>query len=641
MNIISVIPLARTRSINELSYFTASEIPVGAIVSVPLRNKKIHAIVVTSRTALDIKSEIRNAPYELKKLGKVRTNKFFPATFIQSCIKIADHYATSLGSVINTLINNDILENSNKLTKPLVPETISNDETYVVQGDDEDRMSTWRSLIRQEFARKKSVVMYVPTIEDAKSFFLKLEKGVEGYIFTLHGGINEKKIIETWKTIAKTEHPVFVIAVGSYSLLPRKDIETVIIERENGRGWIGQRTPYIDLRYALETIAKKNRQTIYIADIMLRIETLHRLDEGELNEGNPFKWRSVSTSKDLLVNMKREKKVLSNEKDANDQTNESRPFRVLSPELENLIKFNREENYHLFIYTVRRGISPSTICNDCETIVTCKKCETPVILHASQNNGKNFFMCHACGERRSAQEVCINCGSWNLVALGIGIERVEQAILEKFPNIEIFKIDTETTKTEKQIRATLEKFRTKPGSILLGTDMALSYIHDKIDNVAVASLDSLFALPDFRIQEKIMYTLTKLRALATQNILVQTRRAEETLFGFGLKGNLSDFVRMITDERKEFLFPPFSVLIKITIEGKKDTIAEEMNELINSLGKYVVDIFPAFTSTNRGNSIIHGLIKIDPKIWPDMELVSKLKSLPPNITVKINPESLL
>jgi primosomal protein N' (replication factor Y) len=316
-------------------------------------------------------------------------------------------------------------------------------------------------------------------------------------------------------------------------------------------------------------------------------------------------------------------------------------FRIISPELEEVIRRNREENTHLFILAVRRGLSSATVCDDCETIVTCRNCSAPVVLHTSKETGKNFFMCHKCGERRSAIETCINCESWRLTPLGVGIDRVAEEIGIKFPGAEVIQIDSDTTKTPAQVALAMEMFRSKPGTILLGTEMAMLHLRDKVEHVAVASLDSLFALPDFRIQEKAMYTLVRLRNLATRSIIVQTRRPEEQVFEFGLKGNLSDFYRSTLNERQQFSYPPFSVLIKITLEGNKDDIAEEMAGVQEQLRPHEIDIFPAFTSTVRGKSVIHGLIKINRNLWPDRELMEKLRTLPPSVKIKVQAESLL
>ncbi|MDB5239024.1 MAG: hypothetical protein JWO00_359 [Candidatus Parcubacteria bacterium] len=652
MNIITVIPLTRSKvggQTGTLSYFTASEVPVGAVVSVPLRSKSIHAVVTDTRAAGDIKTEVRSAPYQIRKLDRVKANAFFPPSFVSACKVLADFYATNVGAVMNALVADAILENANKISPPLpladaAPGVPTPEETYAVQGDDADRLSTWRSLIRQEFARKRSIALYVPTIEDGKQLFTSLEKGIEGYIFMLHSSLTPKKLIAAWETIATTDHPVVIIATGSFSVLPRSDIGTVVIERENGRGWLSPRAPYLDFRQALETFARKSRKTVYLADSMLRAETLHRLEEREIAEGSPFKWRSISTASDALVNMRRDPTAASDDAQTN-QSNEAPaekiPFRVLSPELEDLIRLNHEDSAHMFILSTRRGLSSVTVCSDCETIVTCRQCSSPVVLHTSKETGVNFFLCHKCGERRPADEQCANCGGWRLTPLGIGIDKVREEIAAKFPEMSVYQIDADSTKTETAVNEAVANFKAKPGSILLGTEMALPYLSEKVEHVAVASLDSLFALPDFRIQERVMYLLIRLRNIASRTLLVQTRRPEEKVFECGLKGNLSDFHHMVMDERRQFEYPPFSVLVKITMEGKKPIIAKEMGELQAFINPHEIEVFPAFTATVRGNSVIHGLVKIQPRLWPETELANKLRSLPPDVSVKVNPESLL
>lgn len=631
MNIITVIPLTRAKVANSLSYFTASNITVGAVVTVPLRSKSINAIVIETRPAVDLKTEIKKAPYEIRKLGKIKTTTFFPISFIDSCNLLADYYACSPGAIIDTLVADILQNNTHKIKSPIKDLPSSSQklaETYAIQGDTIDRHSSWRSLIRQNFARKKSITIYVPTIAEAQQLFTVLEKGIEGYIFILHTSLPNKKILQTWETVANTVHPVVIIATGSFLLLPRTDIETVIIEHENSRGWISQRSPFIDIRHALEICHKAEGRNIYLADSLLRTETLYRLNEQEIQEGTPFKWRSVSTADDTLIDMKVYKAKENN-------------FRVISPELEKLILNNQENNTHLFILTLRRGTSPSTVCADCEKIVTCNNCSSPMVLHTSKESGKNFFMCHNCGERRSAAETCVVCGSWRLTPLGIGIDLVQEEIRSRCPDVDIFKVDIDTTDTPEKITQVLNTFLTKPGSVLIGTEMALNYLPEKIDHVAIASLDSLFALPDFRIQEKIMYTLIKLRNIATRSIIVQTRLPEESVFEYGLKGNLSDFYRTTLNDRRKFMYPPFGTLIKISIEGKKNDIANQMANIQKLLDPHSLDIFPAFTATVRGNSIIHGLIKMLPHTWPDQKLLNTLRNLPLSVSIKINPESLL
>lgn len=652
MYIIDVIPIAKGMGADTLSYFTSKEVTLGALVDVPLRSKTVEGIVVSVRRAEDAKADIKQAAFALRKIEKLSSSDFLSPEFMIAAGKAAEYYATSIGNVLDALIPDYVLKHAGKFKKETkietggteaaekksatatsVPQLIKTAEIFAVQSDDDERYGIWKSLIRQEFARKGSIIIVTPSAEDAAEAYERIEKGIEGYAFLLHGGMTSKQIIATWNTIMAEKHPVAIVMTGAFLLLDRRDVTTIVIEKENARGYKIQRRPYLDIRQVVEFIASARGLKLYLSDILLRAETLHREAEGIINAASSFKFRSLSTAEDKLVDMRTYKNARGS-------------FKILSDDVEALITRSKNESEHMIIFATRRGVAPATVCGDCQNIVTCNTCSAPVVLHKVRKPGeetseKSFFLCHHCGERRSTEEYCKTCGSWKLGTVGIGIELVEEKIRDKFPDITIFKIDADSTPTEKKAREVIDAFREKPGSILLGTEMMLSYIHEKAENAAIISVDSLLALPDFRIQEKILYTIVRLRAMTHKMLIVQTRKPDEKIFEYALKGNLIDFYRLTLDERKKYNYPPFSTLVKLTLEGDRDAIVSDMARVQDLLAPRTVDVFPAFTHTVKGNHILHGVIRLPRTEWPDRELIPKLRSLPPSVTIKVDPDSLL
>jgi len=147
-------PLTRQKVAETLSYFTASEIPIGAIVVCATALEVIHAIVAESRPASEMKSDCRSASTRFAKLSKVKATAFFPR-LSWNCRTLSDITPRLLERLLPPL-RRIILENAHKIISSDDPCPCGYDETYVVQGDDEDRMSSWAQLVRQEFARKKS-----------------------------------------------------------------------------------------------------------------------------------------------------------------------------------------------------------------------------------------------------------------------------------------------------------------------------------------------------------------------------------------------------------------------------------------------------------------------------------------------------
>src|SRR3989344_2066151 len=631
MYVITVIPISKGIGRETLSYFTMKDVSPGALVEVPLRKKIIPALVVARQSAADIKSDIKNASFEIKKVESVKVRDLVIPEFILAAEETARYFACSTGSVLETLLPKAILQGNQKwISISKEPFKKINHEKYAVQGDDEERFGNYRSRIREDFARKGSVYVVVPTIEDATRSFNLLRKGIEDYAYIVTGALSKKELVAVWEKIHKEKHSVLVVGTSQCLAIPRSDIHSIIVEHEHSRSFRLSRRQHIDFRTFAEIFAGHIGAKYIVGDILLRTETLWRETEGELIESNPFKFRSLSTAEQSLVDMRTYRKGTA------------AGVKILSDEAELLIRTSKEESEHLFILTTRRGIAPTTLCGDCQNIVTCTHCSAPVVLHRNKvEESRSFFLCHRCGERRSTEEVCKICGSWNLATVGIGIDLVEQKIKDRFPDVKIFRIDADTTSTEKKLTDTIASFYASPGSILLGTEMALSYLHEKIQNSLIVSIDSLFSIPDFRIHEKILYTIIKIRALTSKNFILQTRNPEEKILEYALKGNLIDFYRDEVALRKQFNYPPFVILIKITLEGKREEIVKDMDVIQDQLEPYRLDIFPAFTQTVRGNYVLHALMRIERSVWVDEVLLGKLRSLPQHVSIKVDPESLL
>jgi primosomal protein N' (replication factor Y) len=629
MRILEVIPIARGITIETLSYFTASEASIGSIVKVPLRKKNIPAIVVSSREVVEIKSEIKNAAFTLKKINNLKSTKLFDEEFVETAKDTADYFASSFGSVLYSIVPKMLFEKADKLKLPKkTPGFYANPaEKFVLQSNDEDRYAHYKSIIREHFAKNSSVFFCLPTVQDIKHAEEYLKKGIEPYTFVLHSYVDKKELFARIQKIVSEKHPVLVIATAGFLSLPKNDFGAIILEKENSRAYKLHARPYLDLRVFAEIYAKKIRAKLIFGDLMLRAETIHRHDSGELHEIS-LKYRSLTTSSQEIIDMKKNDTV----------EGEKKKFKVFSPELEEKIKENFKHNQHLFIFVARRGLSPSTVCADCGNIVKCNFCDAHTVLH---RGAENFFLCHKCGERRSAKETCANCGSWKLSTLGIGAELVEEEVKKLLPEGKIFRIDSDKTPDHKRALAVAEKFYAEPHAVLIGTEMALLYLTKKVENSAVVSMDAFFSIPDFRINERIMNILLKMRAATDRSFIIQTRDIKQKVFEYAVSGNLVDFYRDEIEDRKKFHYPPFSTIVKISITGSREECVKNAEELQKLVAPQELDIFPAFVPQGKSKVVLNAVMKVPEKKWPNAGLSDKFKSLPPNFAVNVDPESLI
>lgn len=633
MNIIDVIPLSRGIGRETLSYFTANTTGPGTIIKVPLRGKTVNALVVSSRSATESKIELKSATFAFKKAGAVVTNNLLPIPFIVAAQKTAEFHVSTLGSLLSSVVPKIILENAKDLATINIParETKSLNG-FILQADTDERFAQYRSLIREEFAKGKSVFLLMPTTGDIKRAEKLLEKGIGEYSYIFHNQVKKKDFVARWNKLSEESHPVFIIATGQFLPVPRTDIGTIIIERENSRTYKSISRPYTDLRYLAEMYAKEIGARLVFSDALLRTETVARYRNDELGSILPPSFRVQTTALQKIVDMR-------------EIAERTLKFEPMSEILIDLIRNTREKSEKLFIFASRRGLSPLTVCADCGTVVTCKKCQAPVVLHGKTGKDKDddnrYFHCHRCGQKRDANEKCHHCTSWRLKTLGVGIELFAEEIKKHFPDFPLERLDSDTAKSHAEATRIAKRFYDTPGGILLGTEMALLYLDQKVENVAVASIDSMFSMPDFRIREKVFSILLRLRSLAQKKFLAQTRNIEESVWALTETGNLLDFYKQELHDRQTFDYPPYTVLIKVTLSGEKRSIENSMTKFAEAFKEYDVSVYPAFIPFARGYYTMHALIKIGHARWVEQKLYEKLRSLPPNFSISVDPENIL
>ncbi|MFQ5661632.1 MAG: hypothetical protein ACE5F2_00035 [Candidatus Paceibacteria bacterium] len=628
MQLINVIPISKGLSRESLTYYSAEPIKEGSVVSIPLRKKQVPGIVLSSKDIGEEKAKIRSASFALKKIDGKKAKMLFLPEFISAAQSAAEYFATSTGVILKALVPNVIFDEKNpkgqssvtKKDNPLC-------QKLVLQSEIADRFASYKSLVREEFARNSSVFLLVPTMQEAEKAQELLKKGIDPYTFVLHGSLTKKEMLTRWKNALKSKHPVLIIATGMFLSIPRSDIRTIIVERENSRSYKQFTRPFIDQRVFAEVYAEKMKAQIIFGDLPLKVETMWKYKEGELDEFSPPKLRTVRKARQTLVDMKDIKHQKAGR------------FEIISDELKKLVENTIDEKKNIFVFTVRRGLSPSTVCRDCGNSVLCYECKAPVVLYSTSKG--NRFICRACGAARSANERCKTCASWKLETLGIGIQLVEKTLKQSFPEAKIFVIDKNTASTHRKAKEIIEKFYSTKGGILLGTEMALSYLDKPVRYSAIATMDSLFSLPEWRMSEKVLSLLLKIKEITEKEILIQTRKPDQRIFDYVEGGSLVDFYKEEMKKRKRFEYPPYSIFIKITVVGGNERIAKEMKYIEKLLKKYDVQIYPSSIKVSGGRYAMHALLRVPKDKWPDREMVEILRSLPAYFAVDVDPESLL
>ena len=633
MNIISVIPLKKTILTEPLTYFTKHSLSLGQIVYVPIRKQEVPAVVVKLHDPQNEKTDIKSFSYTLKKISKVTHKHLCLPDFVETIYAESDYYAYFSPRLFSLLTSQKIIDSIESIKshdKNFIPQPIHNksiaSERYVIQAEEQDRYSEYKNIIRETLVKKQSAIVIVPTLADLDYVSLQLKKGIEKHTYILDSRKTKTYLNKAWNEIVHSDRAQLIITTGSFMHIPKENIGVMIIERESSAAYRTIEKPYLDIRHLAHTYCSIAHIPLYIGDIFLRAETIHSIRQGNYTEKRSLIFRSLSPATQTLIMMQEEK-------------TQGSPF--LSRAAIKLITNAHDENDQMFIFCGRKGLAPTVVCEDCGSLSTCEHCSSPMTLFGGASDKENVLQCNHCGQREKIGMKCNHCGSWKLKMLGIGTESVARELGQLFPDRDVFIIDSANTKTPKQVKDTINKFYEVPDAILVGTELAITHLTKPIPYSIVSSIDALCALPDYRIRERITQTLLALRQKTHKHFMIQTRNEHETLFNYVLSGNLLLFYKEEIEMRRQFSYPPFIKLIKLTRAGNKEIVRNEMKQLVKFFEPHTLHVYPAFTEKVSGAYVLNGLMRIKPDEWPDSDLIQKLRMLPKTYKVEVDAQHVL
>jgi primosomal protein N' len=235
--------------------------------------------------------------------------------------------------------------------------------------------------------------------------------------------------------------------------------------------------------------------------------------------------------------------------------------------------------------------------------------------------------------------------------LGIGTDTVYQETRKLFPKAKILKLDKESAKTASGAKKIVEDFESKQGSILIGTEMAFFYLKEKVPLSVVASFESLWSIPNFKMGEKIIQIMLSIISNTKDKLIIQTKNKEDAAIQAVKSGNLLSFMREELKTRSDLHYPPYKRFIKITFLGDKEQTSKARKYLKEIFEEYSPEIFSGFVAQMKNKYVTNALIKIGPKDWSlpellpgskiDENLWNKLSVLEPTFKITVDPEDLL
>lgn len=628
MFVIEVIPLQRGISVESLTYYSACTYTIGTLLSVPLRNQEVTAVVITSKPVSVAKTALKTATFSLRKLQVQEHTITLPQSLIATAKKIEEQIPASIGSILFSMLPPDLRDGTRTYPRTTFHVGEADSTPQILTDTTQNRFISYRSTVRETFAHRGSVIFVVPSTVHVEQAKKRLETGIENRIITFSSALTAKQLRESYEAFEDLSGAKLIITTPSFAFLDRHDITTIIIEKSGSAHYKLRNRPYLDVREVLKTYAEVTKRSILLGDILPSTEDeVLRRDDVYTTHNEHSKRLELPGTITLAQHPQKE----SGEK-----------FSLTTQLLNETLKRVFASNAHVFLFGARKGLAPLVTCYDCGHIFRCKDSGAPYSLMRTFAGDveERWFVSSTSGKKIRAADTCPTCGGWRLREQGIGIQQIYDHVRTLFPKIDIFLFDHTTATTHKKALKIIENFYASKKAILIGTQMTVPYLSKPVDTTAVISYEATRAVPTWKADETVFGLLLQLRECTIKDVIVQLRTEPDDILKLCEKGLVDQFYDDEIAIRKALLYPPFSTFILLSWTGTK-LQTQDIEEALKAILTEIEIQFYSAPHSNSEQTLRYGLIRNNKGLKFQKELTARLRLLPPYIKIEINPDKIV
>ncbi|WP_115555213.1 primosomal protein N' [Xanthomonas campestris] len=445
--------------------------------------------------------------------------------------------------------------------------------TYLLDGvTGSGKTEVYLQAIADCLAAGKQALVLVPEIGLTPQTLGRFRARLGVPVHALHSGLSDSERARVWAAAWRGEAKL-IVGTRSAVFTPLPNAGLIVIDEEHDGSYKQQD----GIRYHARDFALVRGKALDVPVILgsatPSLESLHNAYSG--------RYRHLRLSRRAGDARPPRVRVLDVRK---------RPLKDgLSPEVLAGIGATLARGEQVLVFKNRRGYAPVLLCHDCGWTAACQRCstplhQTPMTVHA----GGRRLQCHHCGARQPAPLACPACASLALQPQGIGTERLEERLVEAFPDAPVVRIDRSTTQRRDALETQLARLGTDAG-ILVGTQI-LAKGHDlpRLTMVVVVGIDEGLFSADFRAAEKLAQQLIQVagragRADRPGEVWLQTHHPEHPLLQTLVNGGYHAFADAELQQREAAGFPPFAHLALFRAEAKDVAAANQFLIAVRAL----------------------------------------------------------
>ena len=429
-------------------------------------------------------------------------------------------------------------------------------------------------LILKALQDHKQVLFLLPEIALTVQIMERLQRVFGSRLGIYHSKYSDAERVEIWKKQVSACPYDIIIGARSAALLPFKNLGLVIIDEEHETSYKQQDpAPRYHARSAAIMLASMYGAKTLLGSATPCMETYTNAKNGKFGYVRLDKrYKDIALPKIEVVDVK-------------DMTRRKMMKGPFSPRLLEAIQESLDNNKQVILFQNRRGFVPIVECQDCVWIPKCEHCDVSLTMHKNIN----LLTCHYCGYTYAIPKVCPKCGGIHLRGRGFGTEKIEDQIMELFPEAKVARMDLDTTRTKNAYARIIEDFAYGKTNVLIGTQMITKGLDfDRVQLVGILDADSMLNYPDFRAYEHSYMMLQQVSGRAGRKgkqglVILQTKSADLPVIEQVAANDSKTFYEDLDEERRLFNYPPYTRLIYVYLKHQHDNMVESAALMLGSI----------------------------------------------------------
>ena len=422
--------------------------------------------------------------------------------------------------------------------------------------------------IKKALAAGKQALLLIPEVALTEQLVSRLEHYFGNEMGVWHNYYSGHERTELYEKVLKGEVR-FIVGARSALFAPFSNLGVVVIDEEHENSFKQfDKRPHYHGRDAAIQLAHLHGCCVLAGSATPSYELW--------NLCNEKRWEKITLSK-RFTDTPAPHILLVNTAEGGKKSKLRSPFHSHMLEA---IEQCLDEKSQVIVYQNRKGFVPYIHCDMCGYTPNCINCDITLTYYKSTGQQR----CGYCAHTQPPMQICPACGSTAVSMKGFGTERIAEELSLVFPAAKIARLDQESMRKRSDFQRVLNGFANSEIDILVGTQLLSKGLDfQNVGLVAVPDADILLNIPDFRTHERAFQQLFQVagrsgRGNKQGQVMIQSKQTAHPVLQAVLNDDYTGLAEQEIQLRKQFLYPPFSRIIKITVKHKDARKSEEASK---------------------------------------------------------------